>query len=94
MEQNTVVLKVERYDELKEKERVLNASNFICFKPFRQQYYVVGKEEIIDTLKEKIIDLEEEINLLKTPKDKTKSIKDLEQMNLLSLIKWKLSRNK
>ena len=94
MEQNTVVLKVERYDELKEKERALKGSTFICYKPFSGQYYAVNKEEVIDALKEKTIALEEEIRLLKTPKDKTKTVKDLEQMNLLSLIKWKLSRNK
>ena len=50
MERNTVVLDIKKYDELKEKEKLVGESNYICRVGFTS-YYSIKKDDVLEALK-------------------------------------------
>lgn len=93
MEKNTVTLDLKEYNELRDLEKAINANNFICLDNYYNVYRGLNESEVVDILQKKLADVNKELYALKYPKEEETTIKDLRQMGLFALIKWKLRNN-
>jgi len=93
MEVNTVKLELSKYEKLKEYKKAVEESKFICYQPWNGEITALKESEVVNILKQENEYLQKEINNLRNPNKNEKTIEDIKQMNLLSLIKWKLTKS-
>jgi len=93
MEKNTVTLDLKVYNNLRDLEREVNENNFICRNGYDWIYSGLKENEVVEILQKKLADANKELHALKYPKEEETTIKDLRQMGLFALIKWKLKNN-
>lgn len=93
MKENTVLLDLQTYENLREYEKAVTEDNFIFFEHYSGRYFSLKEDEVIKKFKEENRYLLNEIDRLKYPKDEL-TLEDVKKMNLFSVIRWKLSRRK
>jgi len=90
--ENKAILSLERYDILKEYEKIIKESKFVFTRGWDNRFFSLTENEFIDHLQKENQDLNKEIRNLKYPVNE-KTLFEIKNMNLFSLIMWKLKNN-
>ena len=90
MIENTVLLSVEKYNELRDFYNGINEGKFVFVDSYYSRIYYSEEKEVLETLKNMIGKLEKELKTFKKPNQKT--IDDVKKMSLLQFLKWRKKR--
>jgi len=91
MTENTVLLNVEKYNELRDFYNGINEGKFVTIDSCYSRVYYIEEKEVLESLKNKIGRLEKELNNFKKPNEKT--INDVKKMSLWQFLKWRNKRS-
>jgi len=94
MQENTVLLNVEKYNRLRDFYIGIKEDKFVGIDSYDGSVYYPKEKHIIKTLDDRIKSLEKELIGYKHPvKSKTKTIDDVKKMSLWQFLKWR-NKNK
>ena len=91
MTENTVLLNVEKYNELRDFYNGINEGKFVIVDYHYSRIYYAEEKEVLETLKNKLDKLQKELNTFKNPNEKT--IDDVKKMSLWQFLKWRNKRS-
>ena len=87
MKENTVLLKVEKYDHLRDFYKGINDGKFAYVNYRYGNIYYMEETEILESLKREINKLKESLNKYEKPEEK--NINQVREMSILQFLKWR-----
>ena len=87
MKENTVLLHVEKYNQLRDFYNGIHEGKFVIINSCYDTVYYREEKDVLRKLKNRIEYLDKKLNAFKEPDKKT--INDLKKMNLLQFLKWR-----
>ena len=91
MTENTVLLSLARYNELRDFYNGIKEGKFMVVDSYCNNIYYLEEKEVIQSLKNDLRKLQKEYYALKRPDEKT--IDDVKKMSLWQFLKWRNKHN-